>query len=318
MNMNSKQKQQHVRSIVAAILLLLSIHDGAQAFAPGRQTHLVTTRSSNKFFVSRLRDKSNGIEPYTDNEAVSLQSKVQTEVHDLVSRATGRTRKSTDPTPSLVLAAQNIVGLLKDVKKNQAAFAAMSALAVALTMTPLPSEAAMSGGRMGGSYSSPRSSSRPSYTRQSSSYGGGGYSRGLGTGFAAGYGAGAFSRPSYVTPFYSPFSLFPRPYYSPGYVVGVSQGPGILPFIIFAGAVLAINLSYSDGEEGGFGSSLLGQTSVLGSGTSVIKLTIALEVSDRDDRNSILSVLNRLATTAKTNSRVGIQNLTSQGKLIYE
>jgi hypothetical protein len=28
--------------------------------------------------------------------------------------------------------------------------------------------------------------------------------------------------------------------------------------------------------------------------------------------------LNRLATTAKTNSRVGIQNLTSQGKLIYE
>jgi hypothetical protein len=168
--MNSKQKQQHVRSIVAAILLLLSIHDGAQAFAPGRQTHLVTTRgvtsdpSSNRFFVSRLRDKSNGIEPYTDNEAVSLQSKVQMEVHDLVSRATGRTKKSTDPTPSLVLAAQNIVGHLKDVKKNQAAFAAMSALAVALTMTPLPSEAAMSGGRMGGSYSSPRSSSRPSYT----------------------------------------------------------------------------------------------------------------------------------------------------------
>jgi hypothetical protein len=40
-----------------------------------------------------------------------------------------------------------------------------------------------------------------------------------------------------------------------------------------------------------------------------------MEVPDRDDRNSILSVLDRFAKTAKTNSKVGIQNLTSEGLL---
>jgi len=52
--------------------------------------------------------------------------------------------------------------------------------------------------------------------------------------------------------------------------------------------------------------------SALGSGSQVVQLSVALEVSDRDDRNSILSVLNRLSQTARTDSRVGIQNLSSQ------
>lgn len=301
--MDSEQKQQLVRWMVPATILLLSIHGGAQAFAPGRQTHHVTKRggandpSSKKFCSSHLWDKANGIDPYTDNKVVSLQSKDEMKFHDAIPRA----RKSTDPSPSLVLAARCMVDQFKDVKKNLAAFAAISAFAVALTMTPLPSEAAMSGGRMGGSHSTSRSSSRSSYAGHSGRYGGRGYSRTLGTGFAADYGAGVFSRPSY---------------YSPGYVVGVSQGPDISTVLFLSfwvGGVLGLRVLH--GEEGGFGSSWLGQTSVLGSGTSVVKLTIAMEVPDRDDRNSILSVLDRFAKTAKTNSKVGIQNLTSEGLL---
>merc|ERR1712188_360485 len=53
-------------------------------------------------------------------------------------------------------------------------------------------------------------------------------------------------------------------------------------------------------------------SSVLGPGTSVVQLSVALEVPNRDDRNSILSVLDRISQTARTDSRVGIQNLTSQ------
>jgi uncharacterized membrane protein len=53
-------------------------------------------------------------------------------------------------------------------------------------------------------------------------------------------------------------------------------------------------------------------TSSLGPGTSVIQMSVALEVPDRDDPSSILSILAKLANTARTDSRVGMQNLTSQ------
>ena len=53
-------------------------------------------------------------------------------------------------------------------------------------------------------------------------------------------------------------------------------------------------------------------TSVLANGTTIAKLSIALDVPDRVDDNSILNVLERLANTARTDSRVGIQNLSSQ------
>jgi hypothetical protein len=42
---------------------------------------------------------------------------------------------------------------------------------------------------------------------------------------------------------------------------------------------------------------------------------VALEVPDRDRPDAIMNVLERLASTARTDSRVGLQNLTSQGKL---
>ena len=52
--------------------------------------------------------------------------------------------------------------------------------------------------------------------------------------------------------------------------------------------------------------------SALGSGVSVAEISVALEVPNRDSPNSILSALTRLSRTASTDSRVGIQDLTSQ------
>jgi uncharacterized membrane protein len=58
--------------------------------------------------------------------------------------------------------------------------------------------------------------------------------------------------------------------------------------------------------------SVTSSTSVLGPGVSVGEISVALEVPDRDRPDSILSVLERLSTTARTDNRVGLQNLTSQ------
>jgi uncharacterized membrane protein len=52
--------------------------------------------------------------------------------------------------------------------------------------------------------------------------------------------------------------------------------------------------------------------SSLGSGTSVVQLSVAMQVPDRDDPNSILGRLNHLSESARTDTRVGVANLTSQ------
>eukprot|EP00565_Helicotheca_tamesis_P006163 CAMPEP_0185741216 /NCGR_PEP_ID=MMETSP1171-20130828/38840_1 /TAXON_ID=374046 /ORGANISM="Helicotheca tamensis, Strain CCMP826" /LENGTH=535 /DNA_ID=CAMNT_0028413171 /DNA_START=72 /DNA_END=1679 /DNA_ORIENTATION=+ len=52
---------------------------------------------------------------------------------------------------------------------------------------------------------------------------------------------------------------------------------------------------------------------VLGEGVSVVQMTVALNVPNRDDEeNSILYKLKELSKTARTDSRVGVQDLTSQ------
>lgn len=61
-----------------------------------------------------------------------------------------------------------------------------------------------------------------------------------------------------------------------------------------------------------FSSALASNDSVLGPGVSVAEISVALEVPDRDSPNSLLSALDRLARTARTDSRVGLQTLTSQ------
>jgi uncharacterized membrane protein len=53
------------------------------------------------------------------------------------------------------------------------------------------------------------------------------------------------------------------------------------------------------------------ETSALGRGTSVIQVTVAMHVPQRHDPKSILSVLRRMASTATTDSREGVQDLVS-------
>ena len=215
-------------------------------------------------------------------------------------------RKSTQPKPALVQALQDTTAF-----QSPTALLAGAALSLALLAAPLSANAAMSGGRMGGSYSSPRS------TRIAPS-------RGYSSGYSRGYSSGYYSRPSvtvapsivtpYASPFYNPF-FAPRPFFyggGPG-VVAVSRGPSLLDFLFFGGITFMIwNAITSARVMDTPWVDRLDEATVLGSGTSVAQISVALQVPDRDDPNSILSVLDRLAQTARTDSRVGIQNLTSQ------
>jgi len=182
--------------------------------------------------------------------------------------------------------------------------------------------AVQSGGRMGGSFGSGSSSSSSSSRSSSGSYGRG-YSSGGGGGYyssrpniivSPGIGVSPFYNPFY-SPFYSPFYA-PRP---PGVVV-VGNGPSFGGIIFFAGFFLIVAMllssmgnSVRDTLGGGrsikFGSENI---SVLGPGISVVEMSVALQVPDRDSPSSILSALRRLSNTARTDSRVGLQNLTSQ------
>jgi uncharacterized membrane protein len=115
-----------------------------------------------------------------------------------------------------------------------------------------------------------------------------------------------------TSPFYSPFSWG---YSRPGVIV--STGPSFGGIFFFAGFFLLAALALSSMTDN-IGSSIsnLGTSgSVLGPGVSVAEISVALEVPDRDRPDAIMNVLERLASTARTDSRVGLQNLTSQGKL---
>ena len=101
----------------------------------------------------------------------------------------------------------------------------------------------------------------------------------------------------------------------------MTTGPSFGGFFFFAGLFLlaALALGSVGSNIGSNVGSSIGSTigsnvqSVLGSGVSVAEISVALEVPNRDSPNSILSALDRLSRTARTDSRVGLQNLTSQG-----
>lgn len=57
------------------------------------------------------------------------------------------------------------------------------------------------------------------------------------------------------------------------------------------------------------------QTSALGPGFSVVSVTVALDVPNRDDPSCILSKLKRQALTTKTDSRGGVKDMMSQTAL---
>lgn len=239
-------------------------------------------------------------------------------------------KKSMNPTPVLVsmlrdaldrqddTALDTTKNISKNIQMTSPQWVVAAVTALALAFLPIQdANAAMSGGRMGGSFSAaPRQSiSRPSTMRSSSSYNRGysssGYISRPGISSSIGYGSYGY----YGNPFYSSIAG-PRVY-------GGSGGMAT-PILSFLGACLAFNMlevvNYSTTEFDSsdeetstfFGSESSAAQSALGPGTSVVQLSVALEVPDRDDSKSILAALDQLSTTAKTDSRVGIQNLSSQ------
>ena len=210
----------------------------------------------------------------------------------------------------------NMFNFLKD---KHAALAATVLLFLTVFMSPLPSNAVMSGGSMGGSFGA--SSRRQSYSAPARSYSSPSYGSGYSRGFSSGY----YSRPSVVinpapimpSPFYSPFWA-PSYYSRPVGVVGGGGGFGLIGFVTFFGFALAA-MSAVSSFVGSAGSGVMDRVDeavggALGPGVSVAEISVAVDVPNRDDPNSILSVLNRLSNTARTDSRVGMSNLTSQGK----
>lgn len=120
----------------------------------------------------------------------------------------------------------------------------------------------------------------------------------------------------HASPFYSPWY---SPFYARPSGVIVSTGPSfgglffVVGFFIVASAVLS-NINVGGGGGGGLAGPYVdrGGGGILGPGVSVIELSVALDVPNRDDPTSILSALNRLSRTANTDGRVGVQDLTSQ------
>ena len=200
----------------------------------------------------------------------------------------------------------------------------LSTLLTSFSMDVLPANAAMSGGRMGGSFSS------------RSSYGGGGGSRmrmaspgGSGRSYYSGGGGGYYGGPrttiiapmispfAAATPFYNPMV----PYYGGGVgAISYARGPGLFDVLFLGGigffvlsaisnTIQSSSSSFGQWDDSRDGSSLFATASP----TTVIKCNVALDVSNRDDPNSILSVLDRMAkVTAKTDTRKGVITLTKQ------
>ena len=98
--------------------------------------------------------------------------------------------------------------------------------------------------------------------------------------------------------------------------MAVSTGPffgGLFFFVGFFIVLAALILSNIGSTVGDTIGETLGSTqSVLGPGMSMVEISVALEVPDRDSPNSILSALDQLWRTARTDNRVGLQNLMSR------
>jgi len=208
-----------------------------------------------------------------------------------------------NPTPVLWSAlTQKKENALSSVPIVPTAMALLLSLSL-LFSNPDAAWAARSGGRMGGSFGSAAPTMRSAPSR--SSYGGGSRSY---YGGSYGYRGGVTVAPI-ITPYYSPPMVY-------GGGLGVFRGPSFFDLLFFGGFAYIVLSAMTSAANGiaTSGTELFtdSTTSVLGNGATVAKLSVALEVPNRDDPNSILSVLDKIAQTARTDSRVGIQNLTSQ------
>ena len=200
--------------------------------------------------------------------------------------------------PILYQAWNTIRTTIAEQNKRTMIFVAASLIMASAVLTPLEALAAPSGGRMGGSFGGSSrgmgGGSSRSFSSPSRGMGGGGY----GGGYSRGYNSGYYRQsPIIVAPAMGGY----------GYGYGgqaISRGPNIVNFIFFG--ILASTLV--NGISGGN----VDERSALGSGVTVAKISVAINVSDRNDPSSILSFLDRLSQTARTDSRVGISNLISQ------
>jgi uncharacterized membrane protein len=298
---NNIQKTSTVFTVLT-YAILLSGDPRADAFTSTAPANRALHRG-----LSPLPIKSVGFQRY-----VLMATEKNTEKSEINEAKQNEKKKvSTDPTPVAW-------SFLQQHKGNAVKTAvAASMLVFLLAQSPLPASAARSGGRMGGSFSAPRQSysrSMPSRSSYGGGYGGGGY------------GGGYSRRPNVivapmVTPYYSPFG-FGGGYggagvgYGGAAAVGYGGGGGMFNLFAFGlGAFALINILGSVVAPSGLRSNSFTDgpaTTALGPGTSVVQVSVALQVPNRDDPNSILSVLERLSRSAKTDSRVGIQNLSSQ------
>lgn len=217
--------------------------------------------------------------------------------------------------PLLLKTWQRIKNSVKKPSHRAASLMTAAFIMFAVLFTPLSeASAARSGGRMGGSFGgSGRSSSRQSYSRSysapSRSYSSPSPSSSYNRGFNRGLSSGLYARPPIIV---APTigNPYPQPYYSPGGVAVIRRGPSVVDVLLFGVfAVVVFNVVSSVND---FTNDTSSTSSALGPGVSVVQISVALNVPQKDSSSSILTFLSRLSRTARTDSRVGVSNLVSQ------
>jgi Predicted membrane protein len=210
-------------------------------------------------------------------------------------------------------------------QKSAMTFLAAALIMASVLLTPFQDAiAAPSGGRMGGSFGGGSgSNNRQSYSSGRSSTYRSPSSSSYTRGFTQGYGTGYLSRPSVtVVPSiggygYGYGGYFGAPIVSPGLTV-VSRGPSIVDVLIFGFFATFLFRTFTsssvmmDDDDDNTTLTRMSSSSLLGSGVTVAQISVAVRVPNRKDPSNILSFLERLSRTARTDSRVGISNLVSQ------
>lgn len=162
----------------------------------------------------------------------------------------------------------------------------VASLAAAMTFSCwLQGANAVSSGRMGGSFG------RSSSSSSSSSFGGS---------YSGRYSSSPYRSRSYSyhnsSPMYSSRPL----YYSRG-TVAVERRSNPLDFLIFAGFVGFVGFDYW-------------RKSSTDGASTVVSLTLSLEIPDRDNPNNVLAQLEALSRNCDTSTRQGVATLLSNGK----
>jgi uncharacterized membrane protein len=268
----------------------------------GSRTYL---RDTNKFNWKQHASFTSNHESYDGNDGIieaDILDKKTSKTTESKVRKNKHMKNVQGLHPLIINSWNKVRKTLKKPTHKAVSLVAAAFIMLAVVFTPLSEAfAAPSGGRMGGSFGG---SSRQSYSR---SYSSPSPSRSYNRGFSQGYSSGYYSRPSVIV---APTISSPYPYYSPGGVAVVRRGPTIVDFFIYC--VFAVVMLNVLTNVSNFTNDLSSTTSALGPGVSVAQISVALNVPQKDSPSSILTFLNRLSRTARTDSRVGVSNLVSQ------